>query len=129
MSHRAAEVSSPRGATPFYVDVAHALMRAAPALLPAKRSDHHARHVHHRPVPLDDHDSAVGDMVKLPVPVEVEAYCRVLRHSDVLVENRPPDSGASPDIAIVENDGILDVSSRVHLHPATEYGAAHRSPR
>src|SRR5579871_2955819 len=75
---------------------------------------------------FNHHNPAVGNVVKLPVALQVVADDSIRWHTDVLVENRAPNAGAPADVAVIENNGILDICVRVNAHAAPDHGSTHQ---
>src|ERR1700683_3582802 len=83
----------------------------------------HAGDVHRRSMAFHNHDAGVGDVIELAVTLEIVADYGVGGDADVLVENSPANAGPSADVAIVENDGILDVGVRMDANAAADNGS------
>ena len=76
-------------------------------------------------LPGNHDNTAFGDMVGLAVLFQVVTDFRVGRDSDVLVQNGTANSCPAPDIAIVQNDRVLDECSGVNFHTAKQHRIPH----
>src|SRR5215475_7581417 len=85
-------------------------------------SDNDARDLHRGPKALDDHDAALGDVVVLPVLIEVIAEPRAGGNAHVLVEDGAADLRIPSDDAVIEDHRVLDAGAAVHADPAAEHG-------
>jgi hypothetical protein len=54
------------------------------------------------------YDAGVGDVIEFAVAVQVITDYGVGRDAYILVQNRAADAGAAANVAVIENDGILD---------------------
>src|SRR5262245_34636035 len=94
---------------------------------PPPRSDDDARDLHRGPKALDDHDAALGDVVVLPVLIEVIAEPRAGGNAHVLVEDGAADLRIPSDDAVIEDHRVLDAGAAVHADPAAERSEEHTS--
>src|SRR6266540_2767019 len=77
----------------------------------------------------EDGDPAVGDLVPSPVEIELDTDVRAFGHDDVLVEDRPADDGAPPDLDVVHDHRCFDVGAGVHADVGRDDAVAHGRPR
>src|SRR5271156_2904788 len=78
---------------------------------------------------LNHYDAGVGDVIEFTVAVQVITYDCVGRDADIFVQNRAADAGAAADVAVVENDGILDVGVRMDADAAANYRSPDQAAR
>src|SRR5579862_7985059 len=75
---------------------------------------------------LHHNDAALGDVVQTEDAFQIVADGSIGRDLDVLDENGAADAGAPSDVAIVEDDGILDVGVGVHSNTPADHGGSHQ---
>src|ERR1700730_9432769 len=73
--------------------------------------------------------AGLGDVVELAVALEVVADGGIFRHTDVLVENSAADARATPDVAVVKDNRILNIGVGVDADAATNDRATHQAAR
>src|ERR1700693_286352 len=89
----------------------------------------HAGDIDRGAMPLHHHNTGVGDVIKLAVAVQVVADNRVGWDTHVFIQNRAADAGAPADVAVVENNGILDVGVRIDADAAANYRSPDQAAR
>src|SRR5579872_169117 len=77
-------------------------------------------------MPLHHHDAAVGNVVQAAVALQIVADGGIGRDLDVLVEDGAADAGPASNVAIVEDDGILDVGMGVHADAPADHRGSHQ---
>jgi hypothetical protein len=70
-------------------------------------------------MPFDDNDPRLGYMVILRVFLEVVTDGRVLRHSNILIEDDPAEFRPPSYVAVVEDDTIFNQSAGVYANAAS----------
>ena len=76
-------------------------------LTPFYPSDEYGGNIHLGAVSFHHDNSGLGHVVVLPILLRIVADGGIRRHANVLVENRPPDLRATPDVAVVENHAVF----------------------